>query len=357
MIPLKSLLFPLLAFSTLVSAAPVAVYVSERGENRIVTWHLDEASGTLIRKGELTLPGAPGSLALSPDRTRLYAAIRTTKQFSSLNIDPQTGALSVAAFAPAGFNSAYVAADKTGRWLFSASYSDGMVSVSRIVEGVVTGDPVQTIETGKKAHCIMPSADNRFVFVPHVGELNKLEQFRFDTETGKLMSNDPPHMPGGEGQGPRHMQFHPNGKWAYLVNEQGKSVSLCDYDAEKGTMSLRQTVPTVPADWDLTQGSCADIHVTADGRFVYASNRGHDSLAMFAVNASDGTLTSLGQAPTEKTPRSFCLTPGDAYVISAGEGSASLIVYRRDAESGLLQPLQTYPCGEGPAWITSLRLR
>lgn len=353
---LKTLCALLCAAGSLISAGPVVVYVSERGENRIVAWQLDETTGDLTRKSEIQLPGSPGSLALSPDGTRLHAAIRTAKQFATLKIDASTGALTEPVFAPSGFNAAYVTTDKTGRWLLSASYSEGMVGVSRIVDGVVTGDPVQTIETGKKAHCIMTSPDNRFAFVPHVGELNKVEQFRFDAASGLLSSNEPPHMAGGPGQGPRHMQIHPGGKWAYFVNEQGKSVSLCDFDTAKGTMTLRQTVPTVPADWDLTQGSCADIHVTADGRFVYASNRGHDSLAVFAVNETDGTLTSLGQTPTEKTPRSFCLTPGDAYVVSAGEGSDTLIVYRRDSESGKLSPLKVHPCGKGPAWITSLRL-
>jgi 6-phosphogluconolactonase (cycloisomerase 2 family) len=90
----------------------------------------------------------------------------------------------------------------------------------------VTGLPVVTLETGKKAHCIQTDPANRFAFVPHVGELNKVEQLRFDAQAGTLTRNTPPHLPGGEGEGPRHMQFHPNGKWAYFVNEQGKSVTL-----------------------------------------------------------------------------------------------------------------------------------
>ena len=114
-------------------------------------------------------------------------------------------------------------------------------------------------------------------------------------------------------------------------------------------------MPTVPEEWR-DKGSCADIHVSADGRFVYASNRGHDSLAVFAVNTQTGELTALGQTPTEKTPRSFALTPGDAFVVSAGEGSHRLIVYRRNAETGALTPLKTYECGKGPAWVTSVKL-
>jgi 6-phosphogluconolactonase len=226
--------------------------------------------------------------------------------------------------------------------------------LSAIKNGRVEGLPVVTLETGMKAHCIQADPANKFAFVPHVGELNKVEQLRFDAQAGTLTRNTPPHLPGGEGEGPRHMQFHPNGKWAYFVNEQGKSVTLCDYDAANGTLKARQSVPTVPEDWH-TKGSCADIHVSADGRFVYASNRGHDSLAVFSVNEQTGELTGLGQTPTEKTPRSFCLTPGDQFVVSAGEGSHKLIVFRRNAETGALKPLRTYDCGKGPAWLMSVR--
>lgn len=339
------------------AAAPLMLYVSESGEKRIAIYQMDAATGELTRTGAAELPGSPGSLAISPDRRHLYASVRSEKQFATLEVDAGTGSLGLPAFAAAGFNAAYVHAEKTGRWLLAASYSEGVVSLSEIRNGIVQGAPVVTLETGKKAHSIQTDPANRFAFVPHVGELNKVEQLRFDAEAGTLTHNTPPQMPGGEGQGPRHMQFHPNGRWAYFVNEQGKSVTLCDYDAGKGTMTIRQTVSTVPADWDLSQGSCADIHISADGRFVYASNRGHDSLAVFSVDVTTGELKSLGQTPTEKTPRSFCLMPGgEKFVVSAGEGSHRLVVFRRDAGTGGLIPLKTYDCGKGPAWVLGVQL-
>lgn len=346
--------FVLFALGSSLTASSTFVYVSESGQKRIAVWLLDESTGELTRRGELELPGSPGSLALSPDRLHLYASVRTAKQYATLDVDAKTGALSNATFADAGFNAAYVFADKTGRWLLAASYSEGVVGLSAIQNGRVTGLPVMTLETGKKAHCIQLDPANRFAFVPHVGELNKVEQLCFDAQAGTLTRNTPPHLPGGAGEGPRHMQFHPNGKWTYFVNEQGKSVTLCDYDADKGTLKARQSVPTVPEDWR-DKGSCADIHISADGRFVYASNRGHDSLAAFAVNAENGTLTALGQTPTEKTPRSFCLAPGDSFLISAGEGSHRLVVFRRDAQTGALTSLKAYDCGKGPAWVTSVK--
>lgn len=337
-------------------AGPLVVYVSESGDNRIAQFVVDEATGDLKRVGAIDLPGAPGSLDIRDDRTRLYAAVRSTVEFASIVVDPATGALSGAVMAPSGVNSAYVHLDRTEKWLLSASYSDGVVSVSRIAEGVVTGPPVSTLTTGKRAHCIVTDPANRFALVPHVMDLNKVEQIRFDATTGKIESNQPPHTPGADGAGPRHLAFHPNGKWVYLVNEQGQSVTHCDYDAAAGRLSLRDTVSTTPPEWDKSKGSCADIHVSADGRFVYASNRGHDSLAVFSIHPETGALTSLGQTPTEKTPRSFALLPGgEKFVVSAGQGSDTLIVYRRDPETGALTPLKTYPCGKSPAWVLGVK--
>jgi len=357
--PQLRVLLSLLSLFSLASSAfagPLILYVSEGGEKRIAIYRMDEATGELIPTGALDLPGSPGSLSISPDRRHLYAAVRSTRQVATLAIDPQSGVPRDPSFAEAGFNPVYLFADKSGRWLLGASYSEGVAGLLAIRNGRVEGPPVVTLETGKKAHCIQADPANRFAFVPHAGELNKVEQLRFDAEAGTLTRNEPAHLTGGAGQGPRHMQFHPNGRWAYLVNEQGKSVTLCDYDAAQGTLKIRQTVPTVPPDWDLTKGSCADLHVSADGRFVYASNRGHDSLAVFAVDAQTGELTSLGQTPTEKTPRSFCLMPGgEKFVVSAGEGSHRLIVFRRDAQTGALAPLKTYDCGKGPNWVLGVK--
>lgn len=347
-------LLTFLSFITSALAGPTFVYVSESGEKRIAVWALDESSGELSRQGGASLPGAPGSLSISPDQKHLFASVRTTKQFATLDVDTHTGALSSPTYTDAGLNAAYVNTDKTGRWLLSASYSEGVIGLSEIKNGRVSGPPLATLATGKKAHCIRVDPSNRFAFVPHVGELNKVEQLRFDAQAGTLTPNTPPHLPGGDGEGPRHMQFHPNGKWVFFVNEQGKSVTRCDYDAAAGTLKARQSVPTVPEDWR-DKGSCADIHISADGRFVYASNRGHDSLAVFSVNTKTGDLTPQGQTPTEKTPRSFCLVPGDQFVVSAGEGSHKLIVFHRDAETGALSPLKTYDCGKGPAWVMSVK--
>ncbi len=338
-------------------AEGTVVYVSESGHNRIAVFALDEEAGELTRKGDVEVGGAPGALALSHDRRHLYAAIRSENRFATLAIDPATGLLSVVATAPAAGNPAYVSIDATGRWLLAAYYGEGLVSVSRVnEEGRVVDETLSVLDIGPKAHCIRTDPANRFAFCPHPMDLNCVDQFRFDAETGELALNDPPTMPGGAGDGPRHVKFHPNGKWAYLVNEQGKSVTFCHYDGEKGLLERRQTLSTHPRDWDMTKGSCAEIKISEDGRFVYASNRGHESIASFTINAETGELAELERVPTEKIPRSFDLMPGERFLVAAGQGEGILALYRREVETGRLVRVQTLPCGKSPAWVTGLRL-
>ncbi len=352
----SSILLAMSATQHTCGASSTVLYVSESGEKRIAVYTVNAQSGELLRRGEVDLPGTPGSLAISADRTHLYAALRTSKQFVTLTIDRNSGMLDDPIVCDAGMNAAFLQVDNTGRWLLAASFSEGVVTLSRIKNGVITGAPIQILETGNKAHSIRIDPTNRFAFVPHVGELNKVEQLHFDPVAGTLAPNSPTSMACETAQGPRHMQFHPNGRWVYLVNEQGQSVSLCDYDSNAGTLKIRQTLSTTPPEWDKTKGASADIHLSADGRFVYASNRGHDSLAAFAIHPDSGELNSLGQTPTENAPRSFCLTPADRFVVAAGQGSDRLAVYRRDTMAGTLTPLKIYDCGKKPVWVLGVKI-
>jgi 6-phosphogluconolactonase len=340
------------------SKAITVVYVSESKENRVVFFKLDEKNGDLDRMGEVNLSGAPGCLAPSRDGKMLYAAVRSSSEFATLSIDPGSGGLSLVSTAPASGSAAYIWPDSTGKWLLAAYYGEGRVSSSAIVGGGIKGEPVSVLDVGPKAHCIQTDPANRFAFAPHPVDLNRVDQFVFDANSGKLSSNDPAFASGADGAGPRHLQFHPNGKWVYLVNEQGKSVSLCHYDGEKGTLKLRQTWSTHPDDWDMTKGSCADIEITAGGRFLYASNRGHDSIAAFSIDEKSGELTSLGQTPTGETPRSFNLMPveNQRLLVAAGQKSNTLTVYRRNPSTGVLTQLKVIECGGSPAWVQGVRL-
>ncbi|HQZ27989.1 MAG TPA: lactonase family protein [Verrucomicrobiales bacterium] len=337
--------------------ARTVVYVSESGHNRIGIFSLDESKEELTRIGDIKLEGSPGPLAMSADRKHLYASLRTAGKFATLKVDPASGLLSFDSSVPSAGSAAYIFPDRSGRWLLAAYYSEGLVSVSRINEdGIIVDEPLWVLDIGPKAHCIQVDPANRFAFCPHPMDLNCVDQFLFDPESGELTLNTPPSMPGAPGAGPRHLQFHPNGKWVYVVNEQGKSVSFCQYDAEKGLLSIQQTLSTHPAGWDSNKGSCADIEITLDGKFLYASNRGHESIAGFSIHPETGILTALGQTPTEKTPRSFNLMPGEKYLVVAGQGEGRIALYRRDAGSGALTPLQTLDCGKSPAWVMGVEL-
>ena len=347
----------LLFLTQIAPAGETIVYVSEGGHNRIAVFSLDEEKEELVRIGDVLLDGSPGALALSRDGRHLYAAVRSETAFATLAVDPMTGLLSVVSSAPAAGSAAYVHVDATGKWLLAAYYSDGLVSVSRISEeGLVEEEPLWVLDIGPKAHCIVTDPANRFAFCPHPMDLNCVDQFLFDEESGELTLNDPPTMPGGEGAGPRHLKFHPNGRWAYVVNEQGKSVSFCNYDSGKGTLEIVETLSTHPRDWDRDKGNCAEIKISSDGRFVYASNRGHESIASFTIDPESGRLAELERTPTEKTPRSFDLMPGERFLVAAGQGEGMLALYRRDPGTGRLSLVQSQACGKSPAWVLGTSL-
>ncbi|HQW30602.1 MAG TPA: lactonase family protein [Verrucomicrobiales bacterium] len=344
-------------FPTFPIFAGTVVYVSEGGHNRIGIFSLDEKKEALTRIGDVELEGSPGPLALSKDGRHLYASVRSVSQFSTLSVDPATGLLKVISTVPASGGAAYIHVDRTGRWLLGAYYGEGLVSVSRIdEEGVIVDEPLWVLDIGPKAHCIVTDPSNRFAYCPHPLDLNCVDQFRFDEKTGKLTLNDPNTLSGGPGNGPRHLKFHPNGKWAYLANEQGKSASLCYYDSEKGTLEVKQTLSSLPKEWDSPRASGAEIKISADGRFLYTSNRGHESITTFSIDQGSGMMTVLDRVPTEKIPRSFDLLPGEKFMVVAGQGEGRLVLYRRDTETGGLSEVQRIDCGKSPAWVMGMKL-
>ena len=191
---------------------------------------------------------------------------------------------------------------------------------------------------------------NAYAFVPHTGP-NTIFQFKFDSESGRLTPNDETRFNPDDGQGPRHFCFHPNGKFVYFVNEQG--CSICAYRFDSGNLSHFQTVSTLPDNYS-GDNTCAQIHMTPDGIRLFASNRGHDSIASFTIDPASGGLTPIGQAPTEKTPRAFNLDPRGRFLLATGLDSGNLSVYSIDPQSSALIPLHTHAIGEKPMWVLVL---
>jgi 6-phosphogluconolactonase len=334
---------------------PYRVYVPVAGEDKIRIWSMDPGSGALDFQEDVPLSGGPSPLAHDPAQRHLYVGLRASHQLATLSIDPRTGSLSPLGAIPLDSDPCYLSVDGTGCYLLSAYYGAGLAAVHPIGEdGVVQSPPVVWQATMPKAHCIQTDRSNRYAYLPHVGESNRILQYTFDAETGRLAPNPVPEVVPEAGQGPRHYCYHPTLDCVYFDNEQGSSVTAYRLDPDRGTLSPFQTLSTLPEGF-AGENTCAQIHITPDGRSLYAANRGHDSLACFAVDPATGRLTSLGQQPSEPTPRTFGIDPQGRFLYAAGQGSGRLAAYRIAAD-GALQPLATYAVGQRPMWVMILEL-
>lgn len=336
---------------TNMAQAETLLYVSDASNQRIVVFGIEDA-GKLKELQAVDTKAAPGSLCVDPQQNYLFASLRSTFKLASFAIakDGKLTLLSTVEL-ERDVPATYVSTDQTGKYLFWPSYQSGKVGVHAIGnDGRLEIEPLQVVETAKTAHAAVVSKDNRWLFVPHV-EPNAIYQFRFDEKTGKLTLRS--KAPGGaDGAGPRHLAIHPSQKFACSSNETGNSITLYSLDAEAGLKPV-QTVSTLPDDFT-GQNTTADVKFHPSGKFVWVSNRGHDSLAGFRFDEAAGKLTALGQTSTEKTPRSFDVTPNGKFVFGAGEGSGKLAAYRVNQESGELQPLRIYDVGKSLTWVLAV---
>ncbi|WP_254513596.1 lactonase family protein [Anatilimnocola floriformis] len=347
---LPLLLSWLALFACVARGAETCVYVSDAGSQAIVLYHLDEETGKLQEVSRTNVSAAPGSLFVHPGAKLLFASLRTHAEIGSFKIG-DAGKLTEVnrTKLQSSANAAYVAADQNCNFLLAASYSGGRVTVHSIAKNGLLGDqPLQTIATANTAHAAVLSADQKWLFVPHV-QPNGIFQFQFDAQTGKLTQQSMA-AGGQEKAGPRHLAIHPSQKFAFSSNETGSSVTLYAFDGEKGLKPV-QTISTLPADFT-GKNSTADVHVHPSGEFIWVSNRGHDSLAGFRFDAAAVNLTPLGQTPTEKTPRSFALSPSGNWLLSAGEGNGKLALYAVGPKSGLLERKETLEVGKSLTWVT-----
>ena len=331
------------------------VYLSIAAEKRIAVYQLDSETGRLSHKGDCpVVDGEPGALTVDPEKRFLLAAIRSTGKLASFRLDSETGKLTHINTVTVGPDPAHISTDRTGRFLFTAYYVDAKVTVHAIgKDGALSEKPIQSIPTADKAHAIVPDPSNRFAFVPHTGP-NAIFQFAFDAKNGKLSANTPAKIMTPKNTGPRHLAFHPSKAIAYVDNEHGSGITSYALDEKRGTLSVLQTLSTLPGDFKGTN-ACAEIKLHPTGRFAYVSNRGHDSIAAFAIDG-DGKLSVLGQFPTEKTPRSFDIDPSGKYLFAAGESSGKLAGYRVNAKSGELTRFSTYEVGKMPWWVMAVEL-
>ena len=346
-----------------------SLYLCLQDEDRLVAFAIDAETGRLAPQGGTPIAGGPSVLAISPDRRVLYVGHRTQPAISSFRIDQDTAGLRLQGTVPLSHAPTFLAPDRTGRYLLSAYYQGGYAAVHPLADDGAVGAPaLDRQDTANGAHAIQTDPSNRFAFVPHIARLNDnvlepprdnpgpnfIAQFRFDAQTGRLSANSPFRVEPTERLGPRHYCFHPALDLVYFSNEQGCSVTLYRLDRATGALSAAQTITTLPAGY-AARNTCSQIHLTPSGRFLYVANRGHNSIAAFAVDAATGHLTAAGHAATEAVPGAFALDPAGRFLFAAGTASGRLAAYRIDGGTGVLTPLETYAAGRRPAAVLAAR--
>ena len=333
------------------------VFVSLTGDEEIKVYDLDSSSGALRLRTTNPAHGPSGALFLHPALDVLYDAHVESTTLASFRLDKTTGQVTLLNSVDTGIGiPAHSVTDSLGRYLLTAYYGGGGITVHRLGSDGSIGEQVQYVQTGPKAHAVHISPDDRFVIVPHVCPTNKTSQFRFDTETGLLTENEPAVLlPPDDDTGPRHICFRPAGDVAYIINEQGKTVSAHRYDADTGTLERFQHLSTLPEGWEQEGGSTAHVEVHPNGRWAYGSNRGHDSIVGFNI-ADDGSLTPFGHYPVPASPRSFNIDPSGRFLYCAGEAADRMKCFRIDPHSGGLEELYEIDVGHKPFWVMATSL-
>ncbi len=310
--------------------------------------HFDTDTGTLTKPVFLIPSPAPAFFVIHPDGLHLYTCNSGSPGgVSAYEIQPHTGQLKlINQVAAGGDDPSYVSLDRTGHYALAANYQSGNIAVFAIKpDGSIgkrtafeqhTGRGVNPQrQTHAYAHSIITDSSDRFVLACDLG-LDRVFVYRFNPQDGTLTPNDPPFATVAPGSGPRHVKFHPNGRWVYVISEIASTVTAFNWNPTNGTLAEFQTVSTLPADFNGTN-TAAEIEVHPNGKFLYASNRGDDSLAVFGVDQTTGRLTPIEHVPSGgKTPRTFAFDPAGKWIICTNHGSDNAVVFRVDADTGKL---------------------
>jgi 6-phosphogluconolactonase len=332
----------------------IGTYTSKTDSKGIYSFHFDSGTGRLTSMAVAATTQDPSFLTVAPNERYLYAVNelgefdgKKTGAVTSYSLDPKSGKLTQLNQVPSGgADPCYVSFDQTGKYLLVANYTGGSVSTFPVApDGRIepaaafvqhTGSgPNKERQEGPHAHFIASSSDNRFVFVVDLG-LDEVAVYHFDPARGSLIPNHPPFAKLAAGAGPRHLAFHPNGKFAYVLSEVNSTVTAFAYDAQNASFSALQTLSTVPHDFS-AHNDTAEIVVHPSGKFLYASNRGHDSIAEFTIDPAQGTLTLAGDFPTQgKEPRNFAVDPTGKFLLAANQESNNIVVFRIDQSTGAL---------------------
>jgi len=336
----------------------IGTYTSSGRSEGIYVLRFDTETGKLSPLYTIKNVAEPSFLTIDKNRQYLYAVnelleYEGTKSgaVSAFAIDQKTGNLQfLNRVASRGGAPCFVTTSDNGKFVLVANYLGGNVasfSVEKNGRIGVLADSIQHFGSGlikdrqdaPHAHSITLDRHNRFVFAADLG-IDKVLIYQFDAETGKLKPHEnQPFYQARPGAGPRHFTFHPNHKFAFLINELDLSISSLAYDEKNGTLKEIQTVPTLPSDASKTGASCADIHISPDGQFLYGTNRGHNSVVSFRIDEKTGRLEYIEHTPTGgKKPRNFTISPNGKFLLVANQDSDNIVVFRIDEKNGKLQP-------------------
>ena len=327
----------------------------------IYTYRFNTDDGTLHHVATAAGIKNPSFLTTAPARNTVYAVSEIadldggrTGAVAAFALDQATGTLQpLNTVRSQGAGPCYVAVDGTGACVLVANYGSGTVALLPITEGGALGEATATfqhrfqpgavgINTARQeaphAHSITLDPANRYALAADLGT-DELRVYAVDPSVPTMAPQTTVALT--PGAGPRHIAFHPNGVWLYVINELDSTVTLCDYAADTGAVTPRQRISTLPTDFD-GANTCADIHVHPSGQFVYGSNRGHDSIAVFTVDPATGALTAAGHASTQgRTPRNFTLSRDGQFLLAANQDTGDVVVFRIDAATGGLTPIHT----------------
>lgn len=319
----------------------------------IYVYRLDLRSGSLEYLSHVRGLVNPSFLTLNPSGTRLFAVAEIFEWKEGLlfsyAVDSESGALRYLNMQPTlGSLPCYVTLDQHGRYAMVANYWSGNAAVfpvsqdgrvqpaSDVVQHSGSGPHPQRQE-GPHAHCAVVDPTNRFLFVTDLG-LDRIYSYRLVPDQGKLLPNNPPWLALEPGSGPRHLVFDSTARYAYLITELHSSVEVLAYDPDRGSLHRLQVVPTLPKGFE-GESSGADIHIHPSGKFLYGSNRGHDSIVVYSIDEASGLLSYVGHHATlGRTPRGFAIDPGGQFLLAANQDSDTIVTFLIDQETGGLEP-------------------
>src|SRR5713226_1405428 len=331
----------------------VGTYTTKTESKGIYGYEFDADTGKLMPKGIAAETPDPSWVAVHPSGKFLYAANEAgkTSTVSAFAVDAKSGKLTLLNQIPSlGEDPCYLSFDKTGKYVLVANYSSGTIAVFPILADGRLGEhtamlkdqgatgPNKERQEGPHAHWIEVSSDNRFAFVADLG-LDAILSYRFDASKGSLTPNKPFFLrPLTAGAGPRHATFSPGGGHFYVLSEINSTVTAFAYAPDHGVFGYLGGVPTLPASFE-GRNDAAEIAIHQSGKWLFASNRGHDSIAVFSIDPANGKLTAAGGFPTGgREPRHFATDPSGKYVLAENQFSNNIVVFKIDPATGGLTP-------------------